>query len=308
MHHFIRCRIAIVAGSFLVLLPLAVAVADDTTDKPMKTGQSKVKSARKPVTADKPPVQNDKNVEEMSLLDAMSDGLVSVTAEGIGDGRMTMSVTNRTKRQLRVILPPGIIAQVATGQFGGMGGMGGGMGGMGGGMGGMGGGIMGGMGGGMGGMGGGMGGQMGMGGQGQTPGTMPPTMGMMMLSRMIIYFCGDRESWDMRSLSIGMMGGMGGGMMGGMGGGMMGGMGGGGGGMRSVPATDLPSAILEPRQTRHLPTRLVSLATPDPQAGSNLPEKGERLQILGDVNKVNENPQVQKALKRLAAEKAPTSL
>ena len=60
---------------------------------------------------------------------------------------------------------------------------------------------------------------------------MPPTMGMMMLSRMIMYFCGDPDSWDMRSLMIGMMGGMGGGMMGGMGGGMMGGMGGGMGGM-----------------------------------------------------------------------------
>ena len=45
------------------------------------------------------------------------------------DGRMTMTVTNRTRRQLRVVLPPGIIAQGATGQFGGMGGGGGGMGG-----------------------------------------------------------------------------------------------------------------------------------------------------------------------------------
>ena len=36
---------------------------------------------------------------------------------------------------------------------------------------------------------------------------------------------------------------------------MMGGM---GGGMRSVPPTDLPSALLNPGQTRHLPTRLVS--------------------------------------------------
>ena len=67
---------------------------------------------------------------------------------------------------------------------------------------------------------------------------------------------------------IGMMGGMGGGM-GGMGGGMMGGMGGGmggmGGGMRSVPATGLPSSLLNPGQTRHLPTRLVVLTPPDPR-------------------------------------------
>ena len=138
-------------------------------------------------------------------------------------------------------------------------------GGMGGGMGGMGGGMMGGMGGGMGGMGGGMGG---MGSMGRSSGTMPSMMGLMMLSRMIMYFCGDPESWDMRSLMIGMMGGMGmmggGGMMGGMGGGMMGGM---GGGMRSVAPAMLPSALLNPGQTRNLPTRLVSINPPDPEVG-----------------------------------------
>ena len=207
-------------------------------------------------TADNSQQKDDKKVPEISLLDAMRDGLVSVKAEGNGDGRMTLAVTNKSHRQLRVVLPPGIIAQGATGQFGGMGGMGGGMGGMGGGMGGMGGG-MGGMGGGMmGGMGGagGGGGMGGMGGMGMQQGTMPSTMGMMMLARMIMYFCGDPDSWDQRSLMIGMMGGMGGGMMGGMGGGMMGGMGGGmggmGGGMRSVPPSALPSALLNRGQTR----------------------------------------------------------
>ena len=196
-------------------------------------------------TAEKPQVKDEKKVPEMNLLDAMRAGpCLRARPRARGDGRMSLSVTNRSKRQLRVILPPGIIAQSATGQFGGMGGMGGGMGGMGGGMmGGMGGG-MGGMGGGMGGMGGGMGGggMGGMGGMGRTSGTMPSMMGMMMLSRMIMYFCGDPDSWDMRSLMIGMMGGMmggmgGGGMMGGMGGGMMGGM---GGGMRSVPPPLFP--------------------------------------------------------------------
>ena len=46
---------------------------------------------------------------------------------------------------------------------------------------------------------------------------MPATMGMMTLARIIMYFCGDPDSWDMRSLMIGMMGMRG---MGGMGGGM----------------------------------------------------------------------------------------
>jgi hypothetical protein len=104
----------------------------------------------------------------------------------------------------------------------------------------------------------------------------------------------------------GMMGGMGGGMMGGMGGGMMGGMG--GGGMRSVPPSALPSALLKVGQTRHLPTRLVNISSKVAPSGVSLPGKGEKLQIVGDVSKVNGDPQVQKALKRLTSEMAPTTL
>jgi hypothetical protein len=125
-----------------------------------------------------------------------------------------------------------------------------------------------------------------------------------------MYFCGDPDSWDPRSLMIG-MGGMRGGMMGGMGGGMMGGMGGMmggmGGGMRSVPPTDAPSALLNPGQTRHLPTRLVSLSAPDAQGGIKLPEDGEPLRLC-DIAETRAPSQVQKALARLAADKASTSL
>jgi hypothetical protein len=162
----------------------------------------------------------------------------------------------------------------------------------------------------MGGMGGGGGMMGGMGGMGRQAGTMPAQMGMMMLARMIMYFCGDPDSWDQRSLMIGMMGGMGGGMggMGGGMGGMGGGMGGMGGGMRSVPPSALPSALLNAKQTRNLPTRLVGITSPDAQSGVNLPEKGEKLRILGDVSKVSDDAKVQKALKRLTAEMAPTSL
>jgi hypothetical protein len=135
-------------------------------------------------------------------------------------------------------------------------------------------------------------------------------MGMMMLSRLIMYFCGDLESWDPRSMMMGMgMGGMGmGGGMGGMGG-MGGGMGGMmGGGMRSVPPSTLAYADLEPRQTRNLPTRLISLTPPDPQMGLNMPQKDEPLRLVSDVSRVNQDPRVQKALRRLAAEKIPTSV
>ncbi len=205
------------------------------------------------------------------------------------------------------------------------------MGGMGGGMGGMGGGMMGGMGGGMGGMGGGMGGRGGMmggrggmmGGRGgMGGGVMPASMGMMMLGRLIMTLVGDRDSWDYSSLMMGMMGGMGGGMMGGMGGGMMGGMGGGmgmggmgmggmGGGMmggfRSVPPTGLPHATLEPAQTRHLPTRVVSLNGPNPQGRVLVPAKGEALQI-GDISQLTSDPWTQAALRKLAEDKAPPTV
>ena len=96
-----------------------------------------------------------------------------------------------------------------------------------------------------------------------------------------------------------MGGGMGG--MGGMGGGGMGGM----GGMMSVPATGPPSALLNPGQTRHLPTRLVSLMPPDPEAGVKLPFKGESLQLV-DIAETEHSPIVQKAMRRLAEEMAPS--
>ena len=65
---------------------------------------------------------------------------------------------------------------------------------------------------------------------------------------------------------------------------------------------------MPPGQTRHLPTRLVSISPPDLEEGLILPQAGEKLEILGDVAKVNHNPRVQKALRRLATAKAPTSL
>jgi hypothetical protein len=157
-----------------------------------------------------------------------------------------------------------------------------------------------------------MGGGMGGGGMGAR--TMPPMMGLMMLGRLIMMLTGERDSWDMRSLMMGMMGGMRGGMggMGGMGGGMMGGMGGMGmggmmGGMRSVPPTGVPFAKLEPGQTRHLPTRLVSLRGPAPDGHVALPQKGEPLQI-GDISLLTNDSWTQQALKRIAIAKAPPTI
>jgi hypothetical protein len=86
-----------------------------------------------------------------------------------------------------------------------------------------------------------------------------------------------------------------------------GGMGGMGGGMRSVPATGLPFTTLNPKQTKALPTRLVSLSPPDPQEGLLLPDQGEKLRILSP-DQSNLSPLARKALKRLSTLKAPTSL
>ena len=69
----------------------------------------------------------------VGLLEGLRDGRLAVKAEGSGNGQMSFNVTNKTKQPLRVVLPPGLGASGATGQFGD--GMGGGMrGGMGSGM------------------------------------------------------------------------------------------------------------------------------------------------------------------------------
>jgi hypothetical protein len=280
--------------STTLLVGLVITVSAGPVTRALADEQAKANSA---TTTRSKKAAVDVEPPTMDLLQAMRNRSVSAFAKGTGDGRMSISITNRTRGTLRVVLPPGIVAQGATGQFGGMGGMGGGMGGMGGGMGG-GGGRGGGMGGGRGGMGGGMGGGM------MRGGTMPPMMGLMMLSRLIMYFCGDYDSWDMRAMMMA-MGGMGGGM-GGMGGGMMGGMGGGmggmGGGMRSVPPTSLPFADLKPSQTRVLPTRVVVLTSPSDDGTITFPSEGEELSLTS-IAETNDDPRVQKALKRLAADK-----
>jgi hypothetical protein len=298
---FTSSNVRLWCAGLLALAPLGVARADDP-------------ATSKPATS-KPAAQPAAEEPGINLLDAARSGSVVVEAEGTGDGRMMIKVTNQTNRKLKVVLPPGLVASGATGQMGGMGGMGGGMGGMGGGMGGMGGG-MGGMGGGMGGMGGGgMGGGMGgnRGGQGGGGGggqqlTMPPTMGLMLVGRLIMSLVEPTESWNPASLMMGMMG-MGGMGMGGMGGGMGGGMMGGGmgGGFRSIPPTDLPNATLNPGQSRGLSTRIVSLNGPDAEGGVSFPAKGEPLTI-GDVSQLDANPMVQKALRRLATDKAPETV
>ena len=162
------------------------------------------------VDASEPPsAPSEAPVPSIDLFEGIRSGALSVSAEGSGDGRMVLSVKNRRSKALRVVLPPGLLASGASGQFGG-----GGFGGAGGG----------GFGGGGGGGGGGWrvaaagarrrrpreaaaSGAGGLGGGGRGSGTLPASAGMLMLSQLIINFCGDRDSWDFRSLSIGGLGG-----------------------------------------------------------------------------------------------------
>src|SRR5262249_7406669 len=63
----------------------------------------------------------------------------------------------------------------------------------------------------------------------------------------------------------------------------------------------------KPGQMRTLPTRMVSLSPPDPQGGVRLAREGETYR-LADIGEVNDSPRVQKAMRRLAAEKVATQV
>jgi hypothetical protein len=145
---------------------------------------------------------------------------------------------------------------------------------------------------------------------------------MQTLTFMIMQLTGSKDSWDWTSPMLGMMGGMGmggmgmggmgmGGGMGGMGMGGMGmggmGMGGMGGGMRSVPATGPASALLNPKQTRNLPTRAVSLDAPTPTGQPRVPAKDEVIQ-LGELSQLGVNPAVSAAVSHLSDLKAPETV
>src|SRR4030088_3049651 len=92
-------RIALLAGGLFVLVQVQAArsLAEETA----------------PVRNENSSADEELN-SSVDLLAAVRNGDVSVDAEGSGDGRMTLSVTNKTKRKLRVVLPPGLIASGAT--------------------------------------------------------------------------------------------------------------------------------------------------------------------------------------------------
>lgn len=141
-------------------------------------------------------------------------------------------------------------------------------------------------------------------------GTMPASMGMMMVGNLIMSLVGERDSWDQTTLMSGMMGG-GRGMMMGMGGRGMGGMGmgmsGRGGGFRSVPSGRTPETTLKAKETRHLSTLAISLDRPGDDGRAIVPAKGERLR-LGEVGQLKLGSRTEQVLKRLGATGVPESM
>ena len=279
------------------------------------------------VSQENPPAAEPPSV---NLLEGLRDGRLAARAEGRGDGRMTLSITNQSPSRLRVVLPPGLVASGASGQFGagGAGGPGGGFGGqMGGGGGQMGGGGF--NGGGFGGQNGGFGnngmgmgaggmGGMGRGGVGRS-GVLPASIGMLNVGRLIMSLTGPAESWDRRSLfqngmgmGMGMGGnGMGGNGMGGVNGGNFGGNGNGfgpGRGFRSMAPVGPPSAVVEPGRTRQLATSLVSLCAPGVDGEVTLPADGEELTLRDIQADPRYSPQVRLALMHLAQAQAPETV
>ena len=86
-------RMTVAASSAVLFLcvPRPAVSADQPDKKPQRTTKKLTTATQ---NADAKPEQS---IPEINLLDAKRKGLVSVQAEGRGDGRMTVSVTNRTR-------------------------------------------------------------------------------------------------------------------------------------------------------------------------------------------------------------------
>ena len=131
-------------------------------------------------------------------------------------------------------------------------------------------------------------------------GTMPASMGMMMLGRLIMHLVGDRDSWDQRSLMMGDDGrhGRWHGWHGRRHDGWHG---------RRLPlraSHGLPETALKPHQVRHLPTAVVSLNGPDEDGRPVVPTKDEPLKISA-IEQWTDDMRTRTALKRLAEVELP---
>ena len=90
MRKCICSSISAIGALFLLTTELSRASADGR-DRPARGVADKAPQATGVDAA------STEKIPEMNLLEAKRQGLISIQAEGRGDGRMTVSVTNRTK-------------------------------------------------------------------------------------------------------------------------------------------------------------------------------------------------------------------
>src|SRR3954469_24075056 len=117
LHRSLSCA-ALLGGLSALMLggtPAFAGPPDEPRAEPK--AQAKVPSQNKD--------QAEPEIPTIDLLEGLRSRALTVDAEGIGDGRMSLAITNKTRKKLRVVLPPTLVAQGVTGQFGG-GGFGGG--------------------------------------------------------------------------------------------------------------------------------------------------------------------------------------
>src|SRR5438270_1224 len=91
---------AFLCGGWLVLVSPGSVLAQSPSSDPA-AGSSRA-TGRGPSRA--------RRARAINVLEGLRSGQIAADAQGLGDGRMELSLTNRTKRQLRVVLPPGLIA------------------------------------------------------------------------------------------------------------------------------------------------------------------------------------------------------
>src|SRR5262249_31106926 len=125
MHRNYRSMLspALVLAGYLMLMAGAPALADGPASKPGPPAPADQPQAAKPDTPVEP--------TPLDLLEGLRTHKLAVRAEGTGDGKMDITITNQTTKPLLVILPPSLVASGVSGQFGGLGGLGGGAGGLG---------------------------------------------------------------------------------------------------------------------------------------------------------------------------------
>ena len=108
-------RSLLLASAAVVLASAAV----QEVSRAQNSGVDATDSGSRPVTPS--------DLATVDLMDAARAGKVTVAAEGRGDGVLLLTVANRSRKPLRIVLPSALTATGAAGRYGVLGGLGGGV-------------------------------------------------------------------------------------------------------------------------------------------------------------------------------------